>query len=130
MARVLPERAAMDLNHADGRTVAVLLATLVLPAAALLLVGLQYGTVERGAARLLHRGGGMNATPLPWLLTGMVLGAFTAAVVYVVRALQHAAVLPERGAVAAGAWRSWLLLLLVLAALAALLPAGCIPSVF
>ena len=35
----------MDLNHADWRTVAVLLATLVLLAAALLLVGLQHGTV-------------------------------------------------------------------------------------
>jgi hypothetical protein len=34
----------MDLNHADGRTWAVLLALLGLLSAALLLVGLQYGT--------------------------------------------------------------------------------------
>jgi len=33
----------MDLNHADGRTVAALVAALAALAAALLLVGLQYG---------------------------------------------------------------------------------------
>ena len=43
VARVLPGCAAMDLNHADGRTWAVLLAVLGLLSAALLLVGSQYG---------------------------------------------------------------------------------------
>jgi hypothetical protein len=36
----------------------------------------------------------MNTTPSPWLLTGMVLGSFTAAVVYFVQALHEAALVP------------------------------------
>jgi hypothetical protein len=36
----------------------------------------------------------MNTTPSPWLLTGMVLGSFAAAVVCFVHALQQAALLP------------------------------------
>jgi hypothetical protein len=43
VARVLPDRAAMDLNHADGHTWAVLLTLLGRRSAALLLVGAQYG---------------------------------------------------------------------------------------
>ena len=36
----------------------------------------------------------MNTTPSPWLLTGMVLGSLTAAVVYFVQALHQAARVP------------------------------------
>jgi hypothetical protein len=36
----------------------------------------------------------MHPTPSPWLLTGMVLGSFTALVVSVAHALQQAAGLP------------------------------------
>ena len=47
-----------------------------------------------GAARVLHWLCGMNTTPSPWMLTGLVLGSFTAAVLYFVQSLQRAALVP------------------------------------
>ena len=79
----------MDLNRAGWRTWALLLALLVLLAVALLLVGGQRAPVERRAARLLHQGSGMNATPSPWPVGWLAVGAFAAVVASFARALQQ-----------------------------------------
>ena len=46
-------------------------------------------------ARVLHGRGGPNPAPSLWLVTGMALGSFAAAVVYVVHAPRQAARLPS-----------------------------------
>ena len=46
-----------------------------------------------GLARLLHWLRGVNTTPSPWLLGWMVLGSFTAVVLYLVQVLRQAALL-------------------------------------
>ena len=42
-------------------------------------------TLATGLARLLHWLRGVNTTPSPWLLGWMVLGSFTAVVLYLYR---------------------------------------------